>query len=477
MQIDDLISCTASEIAALIRTKQVSPVEVTSFYLNRIEALNPEINAFITQVPENAMTQAHRAESAIISGDPIGPLHGVPIGIKDLNPTKDILTTYGSILFGENIPTSDDIVVERIKSSGAIIVGKTNTPDFGWKGTTESTFSGATRNPWDTNRTSGGSSGGSAAAVAARMVPISNGGDAGGSIRIPASFCGIYGIKPSFGRVPYNYQPQGSWSPLSQNGPMTLSVHDAAVMLNAISGPDGRDPRSINTFPPDFTASTENIDIKNLKIAWAPNMDAQPVDPQVQKICGAAMKLLAGLGADVDEITPRINTNDAIWAFAILMLTDLSVRLGPIIESGQGDFLPSPLSKWITEAISWPGAKYSSSLHELEWHKSLFDDIFSDYDLIAMPTMAVPAFPIEKNPDSIDGITVDPNWGFTPFCIHANLTGRPAANIPCGYTVEGLPVGLMLMGHINDEITVLKASAAFELAQPWKDSIPSIISQ
>ena len=237
MPYPDLTDCTASELADLIRGKQLSPVEVTAHFLERISRYNDELRAFITTAPEHAMAEAHRAEAAVIAGDALGPFHGVPIGIKDLADTKGIRTTYGSLLFGENVPTHDNIAVERIRASGAIIAGKTNTPDFGWKGTTESTIIGACANPWDTSRTSGGSSGGAAAALAARLLPLCDGSDAGGSIRIPSSFCGTYGIKPTMGRVPASYARPG-WGMLSQSGPLATNVRDAAMMLNVLAGPD-----------------------------------------------------------------------------------------------------------------------------------------------------------------------------------------------------------------------------------------------
>ncbi len=467
MPASNLTSCSAAELAALIRTKQVSPVEVTAHFLERIARYDNELNAFITTVPEMAMAQAHRAEAAVIAGDPLGPLHGVPIGVKDLDATKGIRTTYGSILHGDHVPERDDIAVERIRASGAIIVGKTNTPDFGWKGTTESTAAGACANPWDTSRTSGGSSGGSASALAARLAPICNGSDAGGSIRIPASFCGIYGIKPTAGRVPHDYSRRPGWEPLMQNGPLATSVRDAALLLNALSGPDGRDARAIREFPPDFTAAVENPSVAGLRIAWSPAMDDQPVDPEVRAAAQAGVGVFEELGAAVEEAAPAVTTDDAIWTFVTIMLTDLSLTLGPVIEAGQGDFLPSRLLKWLTDASSWPAKRYSRALHDLTWHRRWFDALFEEYDLLATPTMAVPAFPIERNPEVIDGRKVHPSWGFTPFCLHANLTGRPAASIPCGFTESGLPIGLMLVGRLGDEEIVLRASAAFESARPW----------
>ena len=332
----DLTEFTASELAGLIRERQVSPVEVTSHFLERIAKYDNELRAFITTVPEQAMAEAHRAEAAVIAGDELGPLHGVPFGIKDLNATKGIRTTYGSLLFGDNVPQNDDIVSERIRASGAIIVGKTNTPDFGWKGTTESTIAGPCVNPWDTMRTSGGSSGGSGAALAARLVPLCNGGDAGGSIRIPASFCGVYGIKPGAGRVPSDYTAGTSWGGLSQNGPMSTNVRDSALLLSILAGPDPRDPRSLGQPEQDYLAAIEAPSVEGLRIAWGGAMDDQPVDPQVLALAQSGAEAFAEMGASVEADMPAVTTDDAIWAFVTFMLTDLWITLGPAIEGGPG---------------------------------------------------------------------------------------------------------------------------------------------
>ncbi len=468
----DLTLCSAAELARLIRTKQVSPVEVTAHFLERIARYNGELNAFITTAAESAMSQAHRAEEAVIAGGELGPLHGVPIGVKDLDATKGVRTTYGSVLFIDHTPDDDDIAVERIRASGAIIVGKTNTPDFGWKGTTESTAGGACANPWDTVRTSGGSSGGAASALAARLVPVCNGSDAGGSIRIPASFCGVYGIKPTAGRVPQDYTRRACWEPLLQNGPLGNTVQDAALLLSVLSGPDSRDARALQSAPPDFVAAAGSPRANGLRIAWSPAMDGQPVDPEVQALTARAARVFEEMGAEVEEAFPATTTEDAIATFVTIMLTDLSERLRPIIEGGQGDFLPSLLLKWLTDAATWPAGRYSRALHDLTWHRRWFDQLFEEYDVLATPTMAVPAFPIERNPKTIDGREVHPSWGFTPFCLHANLTGRPSASVPCGFTSEGLPVGLMLTGRPGEESTLLQASRAFEMARPWAQTRP-----
>ncbi len=473
MSAGDLTHASAFELASLIRTKQVSPVEVIGHFLDRISIHDQEIGAFITVIAEQAMTEAHRAESAVLAEDPLGPLHGVPVGVKDLEATKGIRTTYGSLVMSDYVPEYDDISVERLRAAGSIIVGKTNTPEYGWKATSENLLVGATRNPWDLSKTSGGSSGGSAAAVAARLVPIASGSDAGGSIRIPASFCGVYGIKPTQGRVASSLRRNGGWRPLSQHGPITNSVLDAAVLLNVLSGPDGRDPRSIQEVHPDFTSAIENPSVNGMRIAWSPDLDQRPLDPEVATLTTAAANKFEALGARVDEVKLRVNSEEASWILATLLLTETAISLGPILEQQDHRELPSTLVDWLSDAIHWPATRYARAMREIAWHNQAFAEIFGDYDLLLTPTVATAAFPLERNPELIAGRKVDPWWGFTPFCMHANLTGQPAASLPCGLTSGRTPVGIQIVGKIGDELSVLQASAAYEKAHPWQSNEPA----
>jgi aspartyl-tRNA(Asn)/glutamyl-tRNA(Gln) amidotransferase subunit A len=473
---NDLTTATASELAALVRDRQVSPVDVVAHFLDRIDDHDEEINAFVT-IADAAMTDAHHAETALLSGDALGPLHGVPIAIKDLNATKGLTTTYGSQLQRDNVPDRDDIMVERLRAAGAIIVGKTTTPEYGWKATTESLLTGDTHNPWDLKRTSGGSSGGSAAAVSARLVPIASGSDGGGSIRIPASFCGIYGIKPTFGRVPASYTGLGGWRVLAQAGPLTTNVRDAALMLDVISGPDARDATCIAEAPPPFERALQNIDLSGMRIAWTPAMDDRPIDPEVRAICTAGAHAFESLGASIEETIPAVETGPTFDAFITMFLTDYAVSLGPLVAAGHGGVLPERFVEWISSAMEFPATRLARALREREWHRRRFEELFDSYDLLLMPTMATPAFLIDGQPNVIDDKPVDPMRGFTPFCYHANLAGLPAASMPCGFTKDGLPIGLQIVGAWGDEETVLRASAAFEVASPWAHHIPERYQQ
>ncbi len=474
MSVDDLTYMPAWRLAELVRSKELSPVELTAHFLARVHTYNDTLRAYLTVADEHAMESARAAETAVMAGRDLGPLHGVPIAIKDLSATKGIRTTQGTLIHKGRVPDYDDLPVERVRRAGAIILGKTNTPEFGWKGTTENLLGGPCRNPWDLRRTSGGSSGGSASALAAGLCPLASGSDAGGSIRIPASFCGVYGIKPTFGRVPAAYDGPGGWRPLSQNGPMARNVRDAALLLQVMAGPDSRDATSLREQPPGFVSALEGSSVHGVRIAWSPDLDGRPVDPEVRRLTTAATEAFQAQGALVEEDPPPIDTNRLLDVFATLMLTDLALALGPSLATGDGVLLPPKLVEWTQEAASWPATRYTAHLRELEWHRWRMEEFFQRHDLLLTPTMAVPAFPIEEAPKLIDGQPVDPNWGFTPFLYPFNLSGQPAASVPCGLTADGLPVGLQIVGGRGHEIDVLRASAVFEAAQPWNSRWPDL---
>ena len=474
MATDDFTYTPAWRLAELVRNREVSPIELTAHFLKRIQELDPQLNAFITVAEEQAMEAARAAETAVASSAELSPLHGVPIAIKDLNATKGIRTTQGTLLRQDHVPDHDDIPVERIRSAGAVILGKTNTPEFGWKGTTENLLTEPCRNPWDPSRTSGGSSGGSAVAIAAGLAPLASGSDAGGSIRIPASFCGVYGVKPTFGRVPTAYDGPGGWRSLSQNGPIAGNVRDAALLLQVLAGPHAQDPLSLPEQPPSFTSAVAKPTVRGMRIAWSPELDKRPVDPEVRRTAASAALAFEGLGATVEEAQPPIDSELLVQVFATLMLTDLAVSLKPVLEAGMGKLLPPTLMEWTQQAAAWPATRYAAHLRELEWHRHRMDGFFQGYDLLLTPTMAVTAFPIEEFPERIDGQQVLPEWGFTPFVYPFNLSGQPAASVPCGFTAAGLPVGLQIVGRRGAELDVLRASAAFEAAHPWSGRRPNL---
>src|SRR5712692_141443 len=292
----DLAFMPTHELRARIASKQVSPVEVTQVYLRRIEARNPQLNTYLTVTADLALKMAREAEQAVLDGKLLGPLHGVPISIKDLEVTKGIRSTIGSLIFKDTVPEMDSIVVERVRQAGAVILGKTNTPEFGLLGTTENRLGDACRNPWNRERTSGGSSGGAGAAVAAGLCSLATGSDGGGSIRIPSSFCGVYGIKPTQGRVPrYGGLGRPSIGQFSQSGPMARSVRDAALLLQVLAGPDPRDASCLPEMPPDFLAGLD-YGVRGLRLGWSADFGYAAVDPHVAQVTAQAAQVFASLG-------------------------------------------------------------------------------------------------------------------------------------------------------------------------------------
>src|SRR5262245_12503605 len=301
----ELYYLSAIDLAAAVRTKQVSPVEVVKAILARIEQLNPRLNAYCLVTADAALQAAQAAEDTVMRGEALGPLHGVPVSIKDLVLTRGVRTMRGSKLYEHDVPAEDAPVVERLKAAGAIVLGKTTTPEFGFKGVTDSPVTGITRNPWHLERTPGGSSGGAGVAVATGMGPLAVGTDGGGSIRIPSSFCGIYGLKPQVGRVPV--YPASTIGDISHVGPMTRTVRDAALMLNAIAGADDRDRLSWPTSHPDYLRALEG-DIRGLRMAWSPDLGFALIDPQVKQSTAAAVAAFSEWGCHVEEINPSFDS-------------------------------------------------------------------------------------------------------------------------------------------------------------------------
>ena len=457
----------------MIAARQISPVELTELYLRRIDSLNPQLNAYLTVVGDMATGWAKDAEAAVMRGDDLAPLHGVPISIKDLNATKGIRTTNGSLIFKDNVPDADDMVVERVRASGAIILGKTNTPEMGHKGSTENRLGPPCRNPWDTTRTPGGSSGGAAAGQVAGLSALSQGSDGGGSIRIPASYCGLYGIKGTQGRVPSITTAPGGWGQLGQNGPITSTVKDSAILLQALSGPDDRDPVCIRTEPPDFSANLDK-GVMGLRIGWTPDFGSAPVDPEVRAACEAAAMSFQDLGANVEEAAINIDYEDAFDTMDTIMFSDRAANNGVHLEEN-ADLLDDTLRPLIEEAMTWSARKLAFALRSFEWHRYNFARIFDKYDLLLSPVMATPAFTIGQPPQVIDGQAVMSEfWGFNPFNFLINMSGQTAASIPCGFTQGGLPIGLHMIGASGQEALVLQASAAYEEANPWAHLHPPV---
>ena len=463
---EDLAFAPAAELHDLIAGKQITSVELTELYLSRIERLDGDLNSYLTLTPELALAQAKRADEATARGESLGPLHGVPISIKDLEMTKGVRTTSGSLVFRDRIPDEDSVVVERVLDAGAVMLGKTNTPEFGHRGTTENLLGPPCRNPWNTDCTPGGSSGGAAAALLAGLCAISTGSDGGGSIRIPASFCGVYGIKPTQGRVPRyaGRSAQVVANQLSQPGPIARTVRDAAVLLQTLAGWDARDVSSLRAQPGDYAAALER-DVSGLRMAWSADFGYAAVEPEVVEVCSTAAREFEGMGCTVDD--PEFALDSPQEHFRVIFGTNTYASSWLLLHTR-----PDDLTDYFRESMEFAAtltaADYARALGGLDQIRAKFDALFERYDLLLSPTMAVPPFTIGEHPEVIGGRTVDdPSFGYLPFTYPINAIGHPAASVPCGFSENGLPIGLHIVGRKGDEETVLAASAAFEQARPW----------
>jgi aspartyl-tRNA(Asn)/glutamyl-tRNA(Gln) amidotransferase subunit A len=471
---ENLAHAPATEVASLIRDKQVSPTEIIELFLSRIDRLDSRLNSYLTVTPDLAMDAARRAEQAVVRGDELGPLHGIPVSVKDLQMTAGIRTTSGSLAYKDRVPEADSAVAERLLAAGAVILGKTNTPEFGLFGATDNRLGDSCRNPWNPERTSGGSSGGAGASLAAGLCTLATGGDGGGSIRIPASFNGVYGIKPTQGRVSsYSGAPGPTGVNLtSQQGPMSRTVRDSALLLDVLAGYDGRDPGSLRAPTPDFLAAVER-GVEGLRIGWSSDYGYAAVEPEVARIAESAAKTFAELGSTVEEADLRLESPFDTW-FTIYA-TNAFLTQGHLLDDPA-----DPLTwygRWAIEAGSkMTSVQYAAAMGERDRMIQQFDDVFERFDLLLSPTMAVTAFPVEQYPESIDGHEPYPNpsWGYLPFTHPINTIGNPAASTPCGFDSDGMPVGLHIVGRKGDEETVFTASAAFEEARPWAQLRPIV---
>lgn len=465
MSDESLFYTPAAELVARYRSGDLSPVEVTQATLDRIEALNPRINAFVTVSPERALDDARRAETLYRTDDP-PPLAGVPTSIKDLVPTKGIRTTRGSLLAPNWIPDFDPVFVQRLYDAGVVMLGKTNTPEGGWKGETTNRVAGTTRNPWNLARTPGGSSGGAAAALAAGLGPLAQGGDGAGSIRIPAAFSGVFGHKPSFGRVPY---PGSSPTLLAHTGPMTRTVRDAALMLDVMAGPDASDRYSLSNAP-SFVEDIEG-GIAGLRVAWSLDLGYAQVEPEVAELTTAAARKFEDLGCHVEETHPGL---DDPWEivdvlFALGQAGGVADRLDEV-----GHLLDQGRLRQIERALHWTAVDVQKAMSARDVYWDGMRAFFEDYDLLLTP--AVPMAPFAAGidyPETVNDVEMS-YLSWTPFTYPFNLTGQPSASVPCGFTSDGLPVGLQITGRWRDDAMVLRAAARFEEAAPWAHLTPNL---
>jgi aspartyl-tRNA(Asn)/glutamyl-tRNA(Gln) amidotransferase subunit A len=467
MASDELCWMPAADLAAAIARKKVSPVEVVDAVLGRIDKTKV-LNAYVTVDAEGARQAARAAERTLTkrSARP-GPLHGVPFSVKDLIWTKGMRTTFGTPLYRDNVPAEDAPVVARLKAAGGILIGKTNTPTLGWIGITDNLLFGVTRNPWNLERTPGGSSGGAGAAVAAGLAPLAVGTDGGGSIRKPAAFCGIFGHKPSYGRWPL-YPHGAAWS-LSHAGPMTRTVKDAALMMNVCSGPDERDQYSLPADGVDYVHALKGR-LKGLRVAYSETLGFAPaVAAEVRAATARAAGAFRELGCRVTTVDPGWPSPYECWRTTFL--GGIATRLAAHLD--RRDQIDAGLQPLIDEMLKSSPIRYTQAWFDrLAWwqHARAF---FERYDLLLSPAVATVAFGLGILwPTEVDGKAVDREAG-SVFTFPFNMTGQPAASVPCGFTREGLPIGLQIVGRRFDDVTVLRAAAAFEAARPWAQHRPS----
>jgi amidase/aspartyl-tRNA(Asn)/glutamyl-tRNA(Gln) amidotransferase subunit A len=480
----DVAYSSASELAARVRRREVSPVELVDACIQRIEARNPSLTAFVYYGYDEARQRAREAERAVMSGQELGPLHGVPTAMKDCFDHKPgWVTTYGGVRAFQNwVADSYCTYAERIERAGAILLGKTNSPAMGFRGTCDNYMFGPTRNPFDLSRNSGGSSGGSAAAVADGLVAIAEGTDGGGSIRIPASWCGVYGFKASFGRVPMVSRPNafGTNTPFVFEGVITRTVEDAALGLSALAGYHSGDPFSLDQRI-DLMGSLRRS-VKGMRIAYSPNLDVFPVNPDVASCVANAVTVFEEAGAHVEEVRLNITRHQRelsdVWCRLIMALNLTALenfkRGGlDLVRDHAGDFPP--------EYLAWVEQGYRMSLLDFlkdqEIQSEIYDAIqgvLNTHDLLITPTLACTAVENTddgntKGPTHIQGEAVDSLIGWCLTYL-VNYSGHPAASVPAGLTADGLPVGMQLIGRRYADDTVLGASAVFERIKPWQET-------
>lgn len=468
MTSEDMGFLPATDLAEMIRTRQISPVEYMQTLLARIESFEPRVNAFAHLAAGPAMDAARAAEAKLMSGERIGRLHGVPVTIKDLAITKDMPTQQGSLIYQNNQPNEDAPIVTRLQAEGAIIIGKTTTSEFGWTGVSRSPLTGITHNPWRYGLNAGASSAGAGAAAAAGFGPLHQGSDGAGSIRMPAHFCGVFGLKPSFGRVP-NY-PVNTGDLTSHVGPITRTVADGAVFLEVMAGPHPLDYTSLEAGPADYHARLQ-AGIKGRRIAYSPDLGLARVDPDVAALVKAAAHRFSELGAIVEEVaTPWAAPGPELVRF---FWSAHLTRLKPQLEKWHTKMDPG-LVACIEASANVSIAEYQAARERKMSYIASIHRWFADWDFLLTPAVSVAAFPAQNlMPDHWPQHEWD--WvSWAEFSHPFNMAWNPAASVPCGFTQEGLPVGLQIVGKRFDDLGVLQASAAFEQIQPWADRRPPL---
>ncbi|MEJ2250180.1 MAG: amidase [Candidatus Lokiarchaeota archaeon] len=468
MNDNEICFMSAVEMKEKIRTRELSCQKITETIINRIEKINPEINAYCTPTFEIAREKAIEADKAIRKEENLGLLHGIPTSIKDLMQTEGIRTTFGFKPYENNIPEKNEVAVQRLYDEGIVMLGKTNTPAFGHMAVTDNMVFGKTYNPWNRKRTAGGSSGGAGAAVASGMGPLALGSDGGGSIRIPAAFNGIFGLKPTFGRIPRDLHGHIGWITLDHYGSLTRNVEDAALMLDALAGPDSIDRFCIPKPKMSYLDSL-NENPSKLKIGYSLKLGfVKALDPELKEMVIKAAKKFEEADLEVEEAKLRIKKPEL--AFNTLVTSGFAYDLNSFMNDEEK--IDESLLKMIKAGSTYSATDVKRAEYQREKIYASIAEYFNKYDLLITPTTAVPPFDLGiMYPPKIAGKAVSP-VAWMSFTYPFNLTGHPAASIPCGFTSDKTPVGMQIIGRMFDETSVLQASKLFQDIQPWQDKKP-----
>jgi len=467
---NELCFLSAVELSVRLRKKQVSAREVLAQHLAQIERVNPAVNAIVTLAAERAIADALRADESLAKGRLLGPLHGLPIAHKDLVDTAGIRTTRGSRFYRDQVPAQDALIVSRIRAAGGITCGKTNTPEFGAGSQTFNEVFGATRNPYDLSKTCGGSSGGAAVSLACRMLPIADGSDIGGSLRNPAAFCNVVGLRPSPGRVPLD---GGSWSPLAVSGPMARSVSDLALLLSAIAGPDARSPLSL-TDPGSRFARSLDRSFKGVRIAWWRDLGGIPFEPEIRRAVNGTRRVFEDLGCFVEEAEPDFG--GVAEAFPVLRFAGNHPNYAPLVRE-RPEWVKDTIQYEVREAERLTAADVGRAWARQARMHEQSRQFFQQYDFFVLPVTQVAPFDVTvPYPTEIAGTPMATYLDWMRSCWYITFMSNPAMSVPAGFTSSGLPIGLQLVGRHRDDWSVLQLGHAFEQATGHAGRLPGILA-
>ena len=466
----DICFRSARDLAAAVRTRELSAVEIVQAHLDHIERTNPHVNAITTLVADRALDEAREADRQTVSGADVGPLHGLPIAHKDTHATAGIRTTSGSPIMRDRVPEHDDLIVSRLRRAGAITIGKTNVPEFSAGAHTFNPLFGATRNPYDLERTAGGSSGGAAAALATGMHPLADGSDMGGSLRFPAGFCNVVGLRPSAGRVPS--RSKDGWDSLTVQGPMARSVGDLAHMLSVIAGPDPRSPISLQESGEEFRADLD-LDPRGLRVAWSADFGGQlPMDPEATEIVERQVEVFEDLGCHVEQDCPDFAGADE--SFHTMRAWQLELSLGGLVDRNP-DLVKDSLLRNVETGRELTAVDLGRAVKARTRLFQRVMDFFERYDVLVLPVSQVPPFPVDTEyPTEIGGVEHSTYLDWMRSCTWVTATGHPAVSVPGGFTATGMPMGVQLVGKHRHELALLRVAHAFEQATGHGRNRPSV---